>query len=125
MIVGNDTTIGILIRNVVDNAIRYTPKDGAIKIEIKNQNKQVILSVSDTGPGIPQELHERVFERFYRMIGTNTTGSGLGLAIVSQIAKLYHAHISLSTPPNGIGLQFDVAFPTVQDSPWNYLNKKT
>lgn len=111
IVLGNDSAIGILIRNIVDNAIRYTPINGEVKISIVNTTKKIILRVMDTGSGIPVELRERVFERFYRILGTKASGSGLGLAIVSQIAALHHAEINLSTPPNGIGLQFDVAFP--------------
>lgn len=111
IIMGNDTALGILIRNVVDNAIRYTPPYGEVKVAILDTGTQIILRVTDTGPGIPLELRERVFERFYRILGTKATGSGLGLAIVSQITALHHAEIILSTPPNGVGLQFDVAFP--------------
>lgn len=115
LVYGNDTTLGILIRNIVDNAIRYTPPNGAVKVAIINLGNRIILRVTDTGSGIPVELRERVFERFFRILGTTTQGSGLGLAIVNQIAELHHATISLSTPPNGIGLQFDVIFPTVQE----------
>lgn len=111
IILGNDTAIGILIRNIVDNAIRYTPPDGEVKVAIIVTASQIILRVTDTGTGIPPELRERVFERFFRILGTKASGSGLGLAIVNQIANLHHAMISLSTPANGIGLQFDVAFP--------------
>ncbi len=110
-ILGSDTAIGILIRNVVDNAIRYTPAEGEVKISILDDGQHIILRICDTGTGIPAELRERVFERFYRILGTKTSGSGLGLAIVSQISKLHHAEVQLSTPASGIGLQFDVAFP--------------
>lgn len=110
-ILGNDTAVGILIRNVVDNAIRYTPEHGAVKVTILTTENQVIFRVTDTGTGIPVELRDRVFERFYRILGTKASGSGLGLAIVSQIAHLHHAEIHLDTPENGMGLQFDVAFP--------------
>lgn len=113
-IMGNDTAVGILIRNVVDNAIRYTPPGGEVRISIIDTGTQIILRVCDSGMGIPAELRERVFERFYRILGTKSSGSGLGLAIVSQIAALHHANISLATPPNGTGLQFDVAFPKYQ-----------
>lgn len=111
IVLGNDTALGILIRNIVDNAIRYTPPNGEVKVSIINTNTQIIFRVTDTGSGIPAELRERVFERFYRILGTKASGSGLGLAIVSQITALHHAVIHLSTPANGIGLQFDVAFP--------------
>lgn len=111
VVIGNDTAIGILIRNIVDNAIRYTPPGGEVKISLVDTGKKIIFRVTDTGAGIPPELRERVFERFYRILGTKASGSGLGLAIVSQIAKLHRAEITLSTPPNGVGLQFDVAFP--------------
>lgn len=111
VILGNDTALGILIRNIVDNAIRYTPENGSVTVTILNDHSHIILRVEDSGPGIPIELRERVFERFYRVLGTNASGSGLGLAIVSQIADLHHADIALNTPSNGIGLQFDVIFP--------------
>lgn len=111
LLMGNDIALGILIRNIVDNAIRYTPQNGEVKIQILSSGDRIILRVIDSGPGVPVELRDRIFERFYRILGTTAPGSGLGLAIVSQIAELHHAHISLSTPSNGIGLQFDVAFP--------------
>lgn len=113
-IMGNDTAIGILVRNIVDNAIRYTPPHGAVTISITNQEDFIILCITDTGPGIPLELRERVFERFYRILGTTASGSGLGLAIVSQITELHNAEISLVTPANGIGLQFRVAFHKIK-----------
>jgi two-component system sensor histidine kinase QseC len=113
IIKGNDIALGILIRNVVDNAIRYTPNNGQIQIQIITHPKEVTLRIVDSGSGIPVELRERVFERFYRILGTQAQGSGLGLAIVSQIAELHHAKISLSTPANGKGLQFEITFPRI------------
>jgi two-component system sensor histidine kinase QseC len=111
MILGSDTAVGILIRNIVDNAIRYTPPNGEVKVSIIDTPSQLIFRVTDTGPGIPVELRERVFERFYRILGNKAQGSGLGLAIVSQISALHKASVQISTPTNGAGLQFDVAFP--------------
>lgn len=108
---GNDIALGILVRNVVDNAIRYTPENGEIKIQIIDEAEYITLRVTDSGPGIPLELRERVFERFFRILGTSAPGSGLGLAIVSQIADLHQAQIILNTPPSGTGLQFDVILP--------------
>lgn len=116
MVLGSDTALGILIRNVVDNAIRYTPPYGQVKVQLINKENHVILRVTDTGPGIPIELRERVFERFFRILGTTASGSGLGLAIVNQIAELHHATISLDTPPNKVGLQFDIIFSALKDN---------
>lgn len=109
-ILGNATAIGILIRNLLDNAIRYTPAGGWVTIEIKETAEKVILVVTDSGPGIPPELRERVFERFYRILGTTSTGSGLGLGIVQQIAKLHEAEVLLATPESGKGLEVQVIF---------------
>lgn len=117
VILGNNIALGILIRNVVDNAIRYTPDNGEIKIKILNENANVVFRVMDSGPGIPCELKERVFERFYRIPGSTAQGSGLGLAIVLQITNLHLGKIELNTAPSGVGLQFDVIFP-----PFSYLN---
>src|SRR5439155_9176828 len=82
---GNDIALGILIRNIIDNAIRYTPPNGQITMQILSNDRFITFRIIDSGPGIPEELRERVFERFYRILGTQAQGSGLGLAIVSQI----------------------------------------
>lgn len=126
---GNSTALGILIRNLVDNAIRYTPENGTVTVKILENKNTVILSVIDNGQGIPNELRERVFERFFRVLGNKSPGSGLGLAIVSQIAALHHASVQLNTPANGKGLQFDILFPktlegiTEHSSPSQTKNK--
>ncbi len=107
----NVTALSILLRNLVDNAIRYTPEGGHIRVELREHNQALVLIVSDDGPGIPAELRNRVFERFYRVLGNKTTGSGLGLAIVQQIAKLHNATLRLGTPRTGKGLEVIVSFP--------------
>lgn len=109
---GNETSIGILIRNLVDNAIRYTPQDGCVTVELRHEKRKTLLRVTDSGPGIPKELRARVFERFYRVLGTKASGSGLGLAIVQQIAQLHHAHITLGSPEQGTGLEITIIFPS-------------
>lgn len=117
IIEGNAIALGILIRNLVDNAIRYTPNNGKVKIYITTTRNHVNLRVTDNGPGIPPELRGRVFERFYRVLGNQSTGSGLGMAIVQQIALLHRAKVKLATPKNGKGLEVKVMFP-------NYLSSK-
>jgi len=110
-LIGNATGLYALIRNLVDNAIRYTPVGGAIKVILEDADKHIIIKVIDNGPGIPAELRSRVFERFFRVLGTNTQGSGLGLAIVQQIVKLHKGHVALGVPSTGIGLEVEVILP--------------
>lgn len=107
----NFTALSILIRNLVDNAIRYTPSGGEVSVAIIDEKTQVTLSVIDDGPGIPESLRARVFERFFRVLGNKSPGSGLGLAIVQQIASLHDGVVKLLTPKSGKGLQIDVVFP--------------
>jgi len=115
IITGNDIALDILMRNILDNAIRYTPNNGTIGVSILAQGESILFQVKDSGPGIPVELRKNVFGRFFRIIGNEAQGSGLGLAIVLQIAKLHHGEIILDTPPNGIGLEVRVEFPAYTD----------
>ncbi len=110
-VMGNVTALSILIRNLVDNAIRYTPNNSEIKVFVQSDGEQVKLKVIDNGPGIPAELRARVFERFFRVLGNKSPGSGLGLAIVQQIAQLHNAHVKLGPPELGHGLEVEVTFP--------------
>ncbi|WP_065260057.1 ATP-binding protein [Pseudomonas bananamidigenes] len=91
----NETDLLILIRNLVDNAIRYTPPGGRIDLSVTREQTAVILQVSDTGPGIPLDEQARVFDPFYRSLGTDESGSGLGLSIVRAIADRSGASIRL------------------------------
>jgi two-component system sensor histidine kinase QseC len=108
---GNAAAINILIRNLVDNAIRYCPEGSEIKVIVKRVDQRAELIVEDNGPGIAPDLRERVFERFFRVLGTKAQGSGLGLGIVSQIVELHNAEIVLSEPETGTGLVVRVIFP--------------
>ena len=110
---GNATFIGIMLRNLIDNAIRYTANKGQVLVWLHQDNSQTKISVIDNGPGIAKDLQNRVFERFYRVLeeGHKNSGSGLGLAIVEQIVTLHQAHLQLKTPENGKGLQIDIIFP--------------
>lgn len=107
----NAAMIGIMLRNLVDNALRYSPEHSFVTVSLNKTTNHMVLSVIDNGPGIPPELRARVFERFYRVLGTNTQGTGLGLAIVQQIASLHQAHVSLGAGPDGSGLKVTVTFP--------------
>ncbi|MFJ1267323.1 ATP-binding protein [Legionella lytica] len=108
---GNSTAIGILIRNLVDNAIRYCNENGHIIVRLSQQQNEVILEVCDNGPGIPAELRARVFERFFRILGNKSPGSGLGLGIVQQICQLHNGRVELDAPITGTGLIVRVFLP--------------
>jgi two-component system, OmpR family, sensor histidine kinase QseC len=110
-ILGNATALGILIRNLVDNAIRYSNENGKITVQLLKKYNEVILEVCDNGPGIPSELKARVFERFFRVLGNKSTGSGLGLAIVQQICELHRGRVVLASPEFGSGLIVRVYLP--------------
>jgi signal transduction histidine kinase len=93
------------IDNVIDNAIRYSPNGASIYIQIFNEGtKQVKLTVTDQGSGIPDALHDQVFERFFRVPGTEQQGSGLGLAIVKHVMQLHQGSIALFKGRGNIGL---------------------
>lgn len=111
---GSSTAVAIMIRNLIDNAIRYTPDNGSVNIQISENtdNKTIRYIVSDTGPGIAKELRERVFERFFRVIGNKASGSGLGLGIVKQIVELHHGSINLGTADSGRGLKVSITLPS-------------
>jgi two-component system sensor histidine kinase QseC len=108
---GNLTAISILIRNLVDNAIRYTQPHGLVSVRVYSSPSDVVLEIRDTGQGIPEELRNRVFERFFRVVGNKGQGSGLGLGIVKQICDLHQAKITLASPDEGPGLVVSVSFP--------------
>lgn len=104
-------TLPILARNLIDNAIRYTPAGGRVLATLEAQGEHAALVVEDSGPGIPEAERQRVFDRFYRREGTQQSGSGLGLSIVRNIAEQHHADIALETSRYG-GLKVVVRFPS-------------
>lgn len=97
----NPDIFTVALRNLLDNAIKYTPSGGTVCVEISEQNGAAALSVSDTGPGIPEDKLSLVTERFYRVPGNVQTGSGLGLAIVARAAEIMHASFDLANKPSG------------------------
>ncbi len=100
---GDDAQLGLLLRNLVDNAIRYTPKGGQVVVRINNLDG-VTLEVCDTGPGVPESEREKIQQRFYRIVGSGEEGSGLGLSIVRRIAELHGAQLEFTDNPSKIGL---------------------
>ncbi|MGD8591721.1 MAG: ATP-binding protein [Gammaproteobacteria bacterium] len=107
---GKEAMLTILVRNIIENAIRYTPKHGMVEVQVRPVDDKVLFSVKDSGPGIPVEEQQNVFQRFYRGKGNTTQeGSGLGLAMVHRILEIHNAEVKLGKSPFG-GLQVDVLF---------------
>ncbi len=116
MIDGNKFALETLVQNLVSNASKYTPKSGEISVDIRSVSGQLLFSVEDSGPGIPEGLRSRALERFYRVNGdqhdSGIVGCGLGLAIVKQLCVLHQAEIELGESDALGGLKVLIRFPT-------------
>ena len=110
-VTGQPEWLRVLIRNLVDNAVRYTPEGGVVRVDITRNDSGVMLSVADSGPGIPINERESVLRRFHRLNQGSQPGSGLGLAIVARIAELHGATLKLDTSNTPKGLLVTVQFP--------------
>ena len=112
VVTGQADLLHRLIENLVDNAMRYSPPHSQIVLEIGSTMTSLRLTVSDNGPGIPEEQREQVFNRFFRLADQAVSGTGLGLAICRKIAVMHHARIYLTDGPEGKGLSVHVDFQT-------------
>jgi two-component system sensor histidine kinase QseC len=108
---GWEAGIRVLIRNLIDNALRYSTHGGSIVISLSSSAAHTILSLSDDGPGIALELRESMFNRFQRGGDVSVEGSGLGLPIARRIAELHRATLALLDGEHGKGLRVEVRFP--------------
>jgi len=109
LVPGDATALAMLVRNLADNAVRYSPPGSVVQVRVGRDAGVALLSVDDAGPGIPPEDRERVFDRFYRRHGNEEAGSGLGLAIVQGVAQRHGAVVTLGESPAG-GLRVVVRF---------------
>jgi two-component system OmpR family sensor kinase len=108
---GQPDALMILLRNLVDNAIKYTPGGGTVDVSVLAEPGALSVTVEDSGPGIPLVERERVFDRFYRVPGSDAAGSGLGLAIIKAIAERHGATLALGESQRLGGLAATVRFP--------------
>ncbi len=108
---GDREGLSIMLANLVDNAVRYTPDGGKIDVSVSASAEGPMVEVVDNGPGINPTDRARVFDRFFRGAGQEIPGSGLGLAIVKDIAERHHARVILADSPGGRGLAASVVFP--------------
>lgn len=108
---GQPEALRMLLRNLLDNAVKYTPEGGRVDIGIARDDRGTLLTVDDNGPGLPLTERERVLDRFYRSGEPKAPGSGLGLAIVKSIADLHGGTVSLAESAGLGGLRVAVRFP--------------
>jgi two-component system sensor histidine kinase QseC len=108
---GYSPAIEVLLRNIIDNAIRYTQHNGEVIVRLEALNDGAKIEVTDTGPGISEDQQQGLYQRFRRGTDTNSQGSGLGLAIVKRIIDLHHASIEMRNRQDQTGLSVSVIFP--------------
>jgi len=106
-VLGDPAALSALARNLADNAVRYSPPGARIELRVGNDAGVPILQVDDSGPGIPRDEREHVFDRFYRRASSTEPGTGLGLAIVRGVAERHGAKVELEESPLG-GLRVTV-----------------
>jgi two-component system OmpR family sensor kinase len=108
---GHAEPLRILLANLVDNAVKYTPEGGTVDVTVQREGNHMVLSVEDSGPGIDEVDRARVLDRFYRVPGSAATGSGLGLAIADAIAQLHGSALVLDRSPRFGGLRIGLRLP--------------
>ena len=107
-----EDAIRLMMVNLTDNAIRYTPEGGRIELRTYIDDHALsVIEIADNGPGIAEEERQRVFDRFYRALGTKTSGTGLGLAIVKRIIDIHHGSISITDGLDNRGTTFVIKLP--------------
>jgi two-component system OmpR family sensor kinase len=110
-VIGEPDALRAMISNLVDNAIRYTLPGGTVDVVVRQNEQAAIIEIADTGPGIPPEERERVFDRFYRRPGVDSAGCGLGLAIVKSAVTRHEGTIMLGEAASGKGLRVIIELP--------------
>ena len=115
-VAGDRAALALLVRNLADNALRYSPPGTRVEVRVLQEGAAALLQVDDAGPGIPTDDRERVFDRFYRRASGDETGSGLGLAIVRGIAERHGAKVTIGDSPLG-GLRVTVRFAPAAGGP--------
>jgi two-component system sensor histidine kinase QseC len=112
---GDQFALETLVKNLLENACKYTPAGGRVYVAVSNDSAGAKLEIEDSGPGVPEEQHHRIFDRFYRAGGdqhqSGVIGCGLGLAIVRHIADLHGAAVDLQHSSFESGLSISIVFP--------------
>jgi two-component system sensor histidine kinase QseC len=113
VLTGNAEQLRILLRNLLDNAIRYVPDAGKVRVGLALEKGHVVLAVKDNGPGVAVEERDKIGQRFHRFGAQTVEGVGLGLSIVRRIAELHGAELAFGDGLEGRGLGVRVRFPAI------------
>jgi two-component system sensor histidine kinase QseC len=113
---GDATLLSVLVRNLVDNAIRYSPVQSSVQVSLFDSNHLATLTVGDNGPGMSDEAMARLGDRFFRVLGSEQDGSGLGWSIVRRIASVHQATIHTARLTSLGGMKVTVEFPSVSNA---------
>jgi two-component system sensor histidine kinase QseC len=116
LVSGDETLLGVLCRNLVDNAIRYSPPGARVDVRVEREGGRVLLVVEDSGPGLAREHLDRLGQRFFRVTGNEASGSGLGWSIAQRIAAVHGATLQAQDSRRLGGLRVEVAFPAATDA---------
>jgi two-component system sensor histidine kinase QseC len=111
-VLGAEMLVAVLVRNLIDNAIRYSPERARIWVSVQSESGQIVLRVQDSGPGMTEAELARLGERFFRVLGTEQPGNGLGWSIVARIAAVLNAKIEVRCSEMLGGLAVTVRWPT-------------
>lgn len=118
LVLGNEIMLHELFSNLIDNALRYTPREGQVRIGLSTRGDTAEITVADSGAGIPAEVRDTLFQRFHRRLDRQAGGgSGLGLAIAHQIAVVHRGAITLDDLPDGGGFVVRVRLPIADEAP--------
>jgi two-component system phosphate regulon sensor histidine kinase PhoR len=123
----NHRDVATAVRNVLDNAVRYTPEGGSVSVQVSQDGQDAVITTTDTGEGIPTRDIERVFERFYRVDSARsraTGGTGLGLSIVKHVAESHGGSVSVESEL-GVGSTFTIRLPADGDGDIGYRQGET
>jgi two-component system sensor histidine kinase QseC len=113
-VAADETLLAVLVRNLVDNAVRYSPANASVHVSVQREGAHVVLRVEDSGPGLPADVQQRLGQRFYRPPGQAESGSGLGWSIVRRIAAVLGAKVALSSSATLGGLAVQVSVPSTK-----------
>lgn len=113
---GDPTALSVMLDNVIDNAVKYGKEEGHIVVSVAHENAQVVVSIKDDGPGVAPGDRPRLFDRFFRIAGSEAPGSGLGLSIVDKIARAYGGTASVGDGLAGRGLGVTIRLPTCSET---------